>query len=104
VIHVTTSPSEALAQKCKGNIDAGRRPIIITISKNTQAAEYLAESQGLAGRVDILDAEQFIATNLYELSLFKTEQRRATVESLVARYNEIIEQCETDASLKIAIG
>ena len=60
--------------------------------------------QGIAGRVDILEIEQFIATNVYALSQFKTAQRRVTVERLIERYNEVVEACETDPSLKVSLG
>ena len=102
-IHVTIAPGEAVMRKCAANLEAGERPIVVTVYANMPAAESLAEIQGIAGRVDILEAEQFVATNLYELSLFKSSERKVTVEKLVSRYNEIIEVCETDPSLKISL-
>lgn len=104
IIHVTTAPGEALMRKCEGNLHSGMRPIIVTIYENMPAAESLANIQGIAGRVDILEIEQFIATNVYELSQFKTAQRRVTVERLIERYNEVVEACETDPSLKVSLG
>lgn len=104
IIHVTTAPSEALMRKCESNLHAGTRPIIITTYESMPGAESLANIQGIGGRVDILEAEQFIATNVYELSKFETSQRKVTVERLVEKYNEIVEQCETDPSLKITVG
>lgn len=104
IIHVTTAPGEALMRKCAANLSAGCRPIIVTVHTNMPAAESLADIQGIAGRVDVLEAEQFIATNLYELSMFKTSDRKVTVEKLVDRYNEVVAACETDPSLKITLG
>jgi hypothetical protein len=104
IIHVTTAPGEALMRKCATNLSAGCRPIIVTIHASMPAAESLAEIQGIGGRVDMLEVEQFIATNLYELSLFKTADRKVTVEKLVDRYNEVVENCETDPSLKVTLG
>lgn len=104
IIHVTTSPGEALMRKCERNLQAGARPIIVTTYESMPGAESLANIQGIAGRVDILEAEQFIATNVYELSKFETAQRKLTVERLIAKYNEIIEDCETDPSLAIKVG
>lgn len=103
-IHVTTAPGEALIRKCADNLAAGLRPIIITVYARMPAAESLAEDHGIGGRVDILEAEQFIATNVYEWSKFKTADRKITVERLVARYNEVVEACETDPSLRITVG
>jgi hypothetical protein len=104
IIHVTTAPGEALMRKCKRNLEAGERPIIVTTSENIAGAESLAKIQDIGGRVDILEAEQFIATNVYEISLFKTAQRKVTVKHLIDKYNEIIEDCETDPSLRMRIG
>lgn len=103
-IHVTTAPSEALIRKCEGNLQAGLRPIIITTYKSLPGAESLAGIRGIAERVDVFDAEQFIATNVYELSGFNALKRKPTIERLVDAYNEIIDQCETDPSLKITVG
>jgi len=104
VIHVTTAPGEALMRKCESNLQSGARPIIVTVYDSMLAAEQLANNQGIGGRVDILEAEQFIAANVYELSKFKTADRKLTVERLVERYNEIVEDCETDPSLKVQVG
>ncbi|WP_101808371.1 DUF4928 family protein [Paenibacillus pasadenensis] len=104
IIHVTTAPSEALIRKCKRNLEAGTRPLIVTVYENMPAAESLAKIQEIEGRVDILEAEQFIATNIYELSGFLTSERRVTVERLIEKYNEIVSEVETDPSLKVSVG
>lgn len=104
IIHVTTAPGEALMRKCERNLEAGARPIIVTTYESMPAAESLAGIRGIAGRVDILEVEQFIATNVYELSQFQTSQRRMTVERLIDRYNEVVSACETDPSLKVTVG
>lgn len=103
-IHVSTSPSEALIQKCAANFDAGRRPMIVTTRKGVVIAEGLAENIGIADRLDVIEFEQFIATNLHELGRFETEQRRIKVGELVTRYNEIVDKFETDPSLQIEIA
>jgi hypothetical protein len=103
-IHCTTAPSEGLLKKCKTNLQAGKRPIILTLAKMIGAAEGLAESLGIDGRVEIMDALQFVTTNLYELSLFKSSERRLTLERLVEKYNEIISEHENDQSLQIKIS
>jgi len=104
VIHVTTAPSEALIRKCKNNIEHSLRPIVVTISKNVPVAIVMAEAQGIAHRVEVVDAGQFITTNLYELSLFDSSKRKITIDSFVAKYNEFVDSSETDPSLKIILG
>jgi len=67
-------------------------------------ATGLARNAGLAGRIDILDAEQFLTANLHELSLFQSSARRTTLLKLIEVYNRIVEANETDLSLKIELG
>lgn len=100
-IHVTTSPGEAVVARCKENLDQGFRPILVTLQRGLTVAEELAANVGLAERIDIFEIEQFVALNLYELGKFAADGRKVAVAELVKRYNEIIEQVETDPSLKI---
>ncbi|HHK3742013.1 TPA: DUF4928 family protein [Pseudomonas aeruginosa] len=100
-LHVTTAPGEAVIGRCRDNIDDGYRPIIVTTARGLTAAEVLAENAGLGERIDVFEVEQFVALNLYELGKFAAEGRRVAVGELVTRYNEIIEEVETDPSLKI---
>lgn len=104
VIHVTTTPGVTLLEKCRQNIDNAKRPMIITPEDGVAGALSLAKGQGLEQRVDIVEAGQFIATNLYELSLFKFTERKITIGKFVDRYNEIVSELETDPGLKIGFG
>ncbi len=98
-VHVTTAPGEALIRKCKSNLDQGLRPLIITL--NEAVARGLAEQEGVSDRIDIFEAEQFLAGNLYELGRFAAAGRRTTAKDLVAKYNAIVTKHETDPSLLI---
>ena len=100
-IHVTTSPGEAVIERCRDNLNDGFRPILVTGQRGFPVAEGLADNAGLADRIDVFEVEQFIALNLYELGKFGAEGRRVAVSDFVIRYNEIIEDVETDPSLKI---
>ena len=101
IIHCTTAPTDALLHKCKANLQSGKRPIILTVAKMIGAAEEMAKSLGIDGRVEIMDALQFLSANLYEMSLFQAAQRKTTIEKLTGKYNEIISVHESDASLRI---
>lgn len=103
VIHVTTAPGALLIEKCAANISSGLRPMIITKRERVAAAEGLIEDAGLGSRVDVLDFEQFLAINIFELSEFDSARRREAFQSIVDRYNEIVETAEGDSSLKIEI-
>lgn len=102
-IHVTTAPSEALIGKCRDNLDEGLRPLIVTGKKGFAVAEGLAGNSGLGERIDVFEIEQFVAANLYELGAFAADGRRTAVNDLMERYNQIVEDVETDPSLKIEL-
>jgi hypothetical protein len=102
-IHVTTSPGEAVIERCRENLNDGHRPILVTVQRGLSVAEGLAANAGLADRIDVFEIEQFIALNLYELAKFAAEGRRIAGTDLVTRYNEIVEEFETDPSLKIEL-
>lgn len=100
-IHVTTAPGEAVIARCKDNLDRNQRPLLVTLQRGLAVAEGLAENAGLATRIDLFEIEQFIALNLHEWSKFGAEGRKTAVADLIDRYNAIVEQVETDPSLKI---
>ncbi|MDO5625240.1 MAG: DUF4928 family protein [Pseudomonadota bacterium] len=100
-IHVTTAPGEAVITRCRDNLDDGHRPIIVTTARGLTVAEGLAANADLGERIDVFEVEQFVALNLYELGKFAAEGRRVAVGDVVTRYNEIVEEVETDPSLKI---
>ena len=103
-IHVTAAPTQALMQKCKNNLDAGYRPIVVTVHNMLPTAEGNAVLEGIEGRVEILAADQFLATNLHELSGFQDSERITTIDDLVDAYNKIVQTHETDPSLRIRVG
>jgi hypothetical protein len=103
-MHVTTAPSEALIRKCRDNLNENLRPVIITTQGGAGGASALAKDSDVDDRIDILEIAQFIATNIYELSGFEHAKRPVKIKDLVEAYNRIIEQTETDPSLKISIG
>lgn len=104
VIYVTNTPTHALIRKCKDNLDSGLVPLIVTSWKGRVSAYNLAEAEHIDDRIDVLEIEQFIATNIYEISRFKHDARKVTVVQLANRYNAIIESHETDPSIALQLG
>ena len=102
-VHVTTAPGEAVILKCRDNLNDGYRPILVTLQRGLTVAEGLAVNVGLGDRIDIFEIEQFIALNLYELGKFGADGRKTAIRDVVERYNEIVEEFETDPSLKIEL-
>ncbi len=89
-------------RKCSDNIRDGLRPVLITRGqKAVSTAEVLAESAGISIRLDIWDAEPFLSANLHEHGMFNDVGRREALVRLVSAYNKIVEEYETDPSLRI---
>lgn len=103
-IHVTTAPTESLIRKCRRNLNNGMNPVIITTFRGTVLAEGLAEQADIADRLDVFEAEQFIASNLYEIGKFAQSGCRTTAEQLISEYNTIVDECETDPSMRIDVA
>ena len=103
-VHVTTAPTEALIRKCTNNFAENLKSVIITTQSGAGGAFALAKNADIANQIDILEIEQFVATNVYEWGGFDEVQRPIKVRQLIDAYNRIIEDCETDHSLKIALG
>lgn len=103
-IHCTTAPGQPLIEKCAANVASGIRPVIITIADRVKTARDLAEDAGISDRIEVWDIQQFLSTNVYEHGLFEQGIRKKTIEKIVSGYNDIVDEFESDPSLKIEIG
>jgi hypothetical protein len=101
-IHVTSAPSEALVRKCAENLGKNKRPIIITTPRGLLTAEGLLANVDFGNRVDVIEFEQFIATNVFEIGRFSGAGRAVAFTQIVEAYNAIIDLYETP-SLKIEL-
>jgi hypothetical protein len=104
VIHVTHCPEWPLMHECFAESDRGLRPLVVSTRAGAALAQSLAEEVGCGRRIEVLDIMQFLVANMLEWTAFDGQQRRGTFEELVTRYNAIIDQCETDPSLKIEVA
>lgn len=104
VVHVTTAPSESLILKCCDNLDENLQPLIVTIKNEIGTAYSLARNKDVSDRVEVLEVEQFVATNVLERSKFEMKGRTFRLRELVDTYNRVIDETETDPSLKIQLG
>lgn len=102
-IHVTTAPSDNLLQKCRANLEAGVRPLIITTQEGAGGGQAHARNFGIEERIDIIEIEQFLTANIYERSLFLNQERTPEIQKLINKYNQLIEEFGTDPSLRITI-
>lgn len=100
-IHVTTAPGEALIRKCQSNLSTGLRPLIVTTEDGVGGAKALSKQAGVDDRLDVIEIEQFVATNVYEWSVFERDARPSAVQEIIERYNRIVGAVESDPSLRI---
>lgn len=89
--------------KCRNNLNDGLRPVLVTLQQGLTVAEGLADNVGLGDRIDIFEIEQFVALNFYKLGKFGADGYKTAVSAFISRYSEIVEQFETDPSLKIEL-
>lgn len=88
----------------RDNLSENLRPLIVTTQSGAGGAGALAKNADVDDRIDILEVDQFVATNVYEWSRFEHSQRPLSIRELLETYNGIIERSETDPSLKISVG
>ncbi len=103
-IHVTTAPTETLMARCRENLENGWAPFIVTTESGVGGAQSHAADEGLQDRVEVLEVTQFVAANIAELSGFSSEKRPVIIRDLLSKYNEIVDQCETDPSLRVKLN
>ena len=103
-LHVTPGPSEAVIAGCRRTLDRGRHPILITLPTGTPVATHLAETAGIRDQLEVFDIEHFVGIRLHVRTGFIAAGIPAELRHLVARYNQIVEQNETDPSLRIRFG
>jgi len=102
-VHVSVSPSRELFSRCRENLDAGLRCVVVTAGDGVKAAEVNARQADVESKIDIWEIGQFISTNICEWSGFREENRRIELHRLVDIYNGLVEQYEGDPSLRLEI-
>lgn len=101
IIHCTTAPGEPLMDKCKANLKNGYLPLIITIFDRVKTACDLAADSGISDRIEVWDIQQFLSTNINEHCQFDEKNRNTKLADIIENYNRIINEKETDPSLRI---
>ncbi|WP_292086948.1 DUF4928 family protein [Brevundimonas sp.] len=103
-IHVSTAPGEALIRKCQTNLSGGQRPVILTLGRGVALATGLGENAGIADRIDVFDAHQWLAASALDQGGDSPQARAHEIGQLLEIYNRIVETTETDPSLKIILA
>src|SRR5699024_1245159 len=101
--HVTVSPMEKLIDRCRQNLRSGYRPVILTPTSRLLAARQMVENVGHLDRIGVQSAEDYIGTNIEELSTYDVDEIRQGLSALIFTYNDRIHEVESDHSLMIEI-
>lgn len=99
--HVTVSPMPAVLEKCKDNLRDGYRPLLLVPTSRMQAARQMAESIEAQDDIGIMAIESFVGQNIEELGGFGKTNLAKNFRELLEKYNERVENVETDRSLLI---
>lgn len=99
--HVTVAPGAKLVDRARDNLLHGFRPIMLVPQLEVSFAIGLFKSEALDNRVGVQSIESFVGTNIEEMSLFDSRKIRMGIVQFLRRYNERIEACESDQSLRI---
>jgi hypothetical protein len=102
VFHVTVSPSPALYDKCKRNLNDGLRVYVLVRNRDVVGTKQNAENTA-AGQIVVESVETFVSQNLDELSSFSEDQRRERFLLLLEIYNRRVEAADINKSLLVEI-
>lgn len=102
-IHVTTSPTGALFDKCIQNIADGYRPLVLVPANKLAAGQQLAEISGIAAKTSVQTVEDFVGTNVEETAQFISARIRTQLRTLLEIYNERVGVAEIDPALLLKI-
>ena len=87
-IHVAAVQGDALIARCRTDVGAGLRPLVIASGEGAIIARAMAENADLGDRIDVFEAAEFIATRIYLPAGFSARGRRAALRRIVGRYDQ----------------
>lgn len=102
-IHVTAVPGEQLIARCRDNLAAGMKPIVLTVRERVEAVRGLAANLDIARSVTALAIEEFVAGNVDEMAEYKPAAVVKCLRSVLETYNTRVAAVEPDPSLLIDI-
>jgi hypothetical protein len=102
VFHITVAPNAGHFEKCKQNIDKGYNVFLLVPDRVLIGARQNAENL-LPGQITVQSVESFVSQNLEELSAFSKGELISGFRRLLEKYNERVDQIESDKSMLIEI-
>ena len=100
--HVTMAPSAKLVDRIKDNVAQGFRSVVLVPETEVSFAMGLFKSEWLSNYVGVQSIESFVGTNIEEMGGYRTEGIKLCIAHFLRRYNDRIQACESDQSLRIS--
>jgi hypothetical protein len=102
VFHVTVAPMPEVFEKCKMNLERGKRVYLLVPNSHVEGARQNAELCA-AGRIAAEPIESFVATNVDEAACFDGERLKSGFRCLLELYNTRVDEVEMDKSMLVEI-
>ena len=103
VFHVTIAPGEAVIRKCRSDLRANYRPVLLVTESSVAAASQMADNVGLGRKLWIASIESFVGQNVEEIAEFDGQRSESELRALLELYNRRVQEVERDTSLMIDI-
>jgi hypothetical protein len=100
--HVTVAPSMGHYEKCRKNIQEGRRVFLLVPDSLLIGARQNADATE-RGRIAVESVESFVSQNIEELSVFAGPGIVSGLRGLIETYNARVDDVEIDKSMMIEI-
>lgn len=100
--HVTVAPSTGHFEKCRRNLEDGRRVFLLVPESVLIGTRQNAENVE-PGRIAVESIETFIAQNIEEISIFTEDRLVNSPKSLLDTYNKRVDTVDIDKSMMIDV-
>ena len=101
-IHVTMNPVSRLFEaRCVENVAHGYRPRVLVPEVKVAGARLMAAN--VSDKIAVQSIEDFVGTNIEEMSGFAGEKIRQGLRTLLEKYNERVQKVESDPGILIEV-
>jgi hypothetical protein len=102
-LHVTVAPKPEHIEKCKRNLQDGRRVYLLVPDSELAGARQIAESAA-PGQIAVESIESFVANFIELKARFSTVAVEAILAQLCDNFNTLVAKCDPDDWLTLEIG
>lgn len=102
IFHVTVAPTPGHFDKCRRNLDEGRRAFLLVPDSVLEGTRQNADLTAL-DRIAVESIESFVGQNVEELACFKQNRIIRGLRALLEAYNARVDAVEIDKSMLVEI-